>query len=188
MRFQYGGKRISLQGMTNPHKQIEGNNVEGILKGSKHGAFIQFHAIVIGEKEKMTDTLTDQNLISLINSFQNLFKEPKGLPPSRVHDHYIPLVPESGSVSVRPNQYPHFQKTEIEQQVEEMLKSSIMRPSNNPYSSPILLVKKSDGSWRMCVDYRVLNRFTVKDKFPILIIDELLDELHASRYFYKLDL
>ena len=183
MRFQYGGKRISLQGMTNPHKQIEGHNLEGILKGSKHGAFIQFHAIAIGEKEKMTDTLTDQNLISLINSFQDLFKEPKGLPPSRVHDHCIPLVPGSGPVSVRPYRYPHFQKTEIEQQVEEMLKSGIVRPSNNPYSSPILLVKKSDGSWRMCVDYRVLNRITVKDKFPIPIIDELLDELHATRYF-----
>ena len=100
--------------MTNPHKQIEGHNLEGILKGSKHGAFIQFHAIAMGEKGKMTDTLTDQNLISLINSFQDLFKEPKGLPPSRVHDHCIPLVPGSGPVSVRPYRYPHFQKTEIE--------------------------------------------------------------------------
>ena len=52
MRFQYGGKRISLQGMSNPHKQIDENKVGKILKGSKHGAFIQFHAIAMGEKEK----------------------------------------------------------------------------------------------------------------------------------------
>ena len=169
--------------MTNPHKQIEGNKVERILKGSKHGAFIQFHAIAMGEKEKMADTLTDQNLISLINSFQDLFKEPKGLPPSRVHDHCTPLVLGIGSISVMPYRYPHFQKTEIEQQVEEMLKFGIIRPSNNPYSSPVLLVKKSDGSWRMCVDCRALNHITVKDKFPIPVIDELLDELHATRYF-----
>ena len=169
--------------MTNPHKQIDGNKVERILKRSKHGAFIQLHAIAMGEKEKMANTLTDQNLISLINSFQDLFKERKGLPPSQVRDHCIPLVLESGPISVRSYQYPHFQKTKIEQQVEEMLKSGIMRPSNSPYSSPILLVKKSDGSWRMCVDYLALNRIIVKDKFPIPIIDELLDELHATRYF-----
>ena len=174
--------------MTNPHKQINGNKVERILKGSKHGVFIQFHAIAMGEKEKMADTLTDQKLISLINSFQNLFKEPKDLPPLRVHDHCIPLVPGSGPVSVRSYRYPHFQKTEIEQQVEKMLQSGIVRPSNSPYSSPVLLVKKSDGSWRMCIDYRALNRITVKDKFPIPVIDELLDELHAARYFSKLDL
>ena len=166
MRFQYGG-----------------NNVERILKGSKHGAFIQFHAIAMGEKEKMANTFTDQNLIGLINSFQDLFKEPKGLPPSRVHDHCTPLVLEIGSISVMPYRYPHFQKTEIEQQVEEMLKFGIIRPSNNPYSSPVLLVKKSDGSWRMRVDCRALNHITVKDKFPIPVIDELLDELHATRYF-----
>jgi hypothetical protein len=91
-------------------------------------------------------------------------------------------------VNTRPYRLSHIQKDTMEALILQLLKKQVIRPSVSPYSSPTILVKKKDGTWRLCIDYRKLNKLTIKNKFPIPVIEDLLDELHGAKVFSKIDL
>ncbi|KAI5316982.1 hypothetical protein L3X38_036689 [Prunus dulcis] len=193
MKFNVGGKTVVLKGVTPQDKIVNEHEICKELKKKKEGVILQIYSLVLQDHDgtsfpKLDLMSINSDLKHLLLFFDDIFVEPRGLPPPRSHDHVIPLKEGSNPVSVRPYRYPQFQKNEIERLVADMLKSVVIRPSQSPYSSPVLLVKKYDGSWRLCIDYRALNQNTIKDKFPIPVIDELLDELHGAKYFTKLDL
>jgi hypothetical protein len=125
---------------------------------------------------------------SLLDEFDDLFQAPDSLPPSRQCNHSIPLIPGSQLFYICPYHYPLALKDEIERQVQEMLSQGLIQPSSSMFSSPVLLVKKKDLFYRFCVDFRKLNSMTVKSKYLVPVIDQLLDELHHASWFTKLDL
>lgn len=124
----------------------------------------------------------------LVQHYSTVFDPPCQLPPSRSCDHSIPLIPGAAPIYARPYRFSPVIKDKVEKQVKEMLQSGIIQKSSSPFSSPVLLVKKKDQSWRFCIDYRQLNAITLKGKYPVPIIDELLDELGGATWFSKLDL
>jgi hypothetical protein len=163
-----------------PHQVV----LHGVLPDLEQCSLIQVYHL----SEEKESPAVPSEIQLLIDKFQHLFQLPSSLPPRRACDHSIPLVPGAQPVAIRPYRYSPALKTEIETQVNEMLQSGFIRPSTSAFSSPVLLVRKKDGSWRFCVDYRQLNALTVKGKFPIPVIDELLDELFGASWFSCLDL
>ena len=110
----------------------------------------------------------------LMHEFSAIFQAPKGLPLRREYDHAIVLKEGAAIPNIQPYRYPYCQKIEIEKIVNEMLQAGIIQDSVSPFCSLVILVKKKDGGWRFCVDYRALNEVTIPDKFPIPIIEDLL--------------
>lgn len=147
-------------------------------------ALLEIHITPTAEGKEPIPPVIQQ----VLTEFSDVFAEPTKLPPHRQYDHAISLEPGAAPVNCRPYRYSPLQKDEIERQVSEMLRTGLITHSMSPFAAPVLLVKKKDGTWRFCVDYRRLNLVTIKNKFPLPVIDELLDELAGAAYFSKIDL
>ena len=129
-------------------------------------------------------------LQGLLKQYEDVFPEqlPKGKPPKRTVEFEIKT--EEGLTP--PNKPPYWlspkEHEELQAQIEDLLAQGHIRPSTSPYGAPVLFVPKKDGRWRMCVDYRALNRQTIRDRYPLPRIDDLLDRLGKAKHFTTLDL
>jgi hypothetical protein len=130
-----------------------------VAKEQKQDSQIFFAQLFHMEEEKgLSQTKIDPQLKMVLDSYPEVFAEPKILPPKRAVDHQITLKSDAKAINLRPYRFSYFQKLEIERITHELLQQSLIQPSTSSYSSSVLLVKKKDGSWRMCVDYRRLKR------------------------------
>jgi hypothetical protein len=187
LRFNHKGQRIQLTSVkdcTTTCLKLQPKKLKGLLRKNGIAQIVQLSLMT----DPASATTTPEQVQHLVVENANLFKLPTDMPPQRALDHHTPLVPGVQPVNVKPYIYSPTQKDEIERQVKEMLSNGVIQPSTSPFSSPVLLVKKKDGSWRFCIDYRQLNSITVKNKYPLPIVDELLDELKGACWFSKLDM
>ncbi|GJR00017.1 putative reverse transcriptase domain-containing protein [Tanacetum coccineum] len=127
--------------------------------------------------------------VSIVRDFPEVFPEDlPGLPPTRQVEFQIDLVPGAAPVARAPYRLAPSEMKELSEQLKELSDKGFIRPSSSPWGAPVLFVKKKDGSFRMCIDYRELNKLTVKNRYPLPRIDDLFDQLQGSSVYSKIDL
>lgn len=187
MTFQDGNAEITLRGVQSVPQQVQELPAEQVVKWYKGNEI--WSMVFLHEVQNPIAAVTESTEVqSLLTEFSDVFQKPTQLPPPRQYDHTIPLLPGATPVNSRPYCYSPLHKDEIERQVQELLSTGLIVPSSSPFASPVRLVQQKDGSWRFCVDFRKLNDITVKNRFPLPLIEEVLEELAGTKYFTKLDL
>ena len=127
--------------------------------------------------------------IPIVKEFPDVFPDDiLGLPPDKEIEFTIDLIPGTDPISIPPYRMAPAELRELKAQLEELLSKGFIRPSISPWGALVLFVKKKDGSLRLCIDYRRLNRVTIRNQYPLPRIDELFDQLQGSRVYFKIDL
>ncbi|GJT80441.1 putative reverse transcriptase domain-containing protein [Tanacetum coccineum] len=146
----------------------------------------QHKAVIVCHEKEDEPKLSD---ISVLRKFEDVFLEDlSGLPLQRQVEFRIDLVPGVTPVAKSPYRLAPSEMQELSRQLQELQDKGFIRPSHSPWGAPMLFVRKKDGSLRMCIDYRELNKLTIKNRYPLSRIDDLFDQLQGSRYFSKIDL
>jgi hypothetical protein len=125
---------------------------------------------------------------AVLEDFEDVFKEILGLPPRRDIDFSINVMPGAVPISKTPYRMSTPELKELQMHLEELLKKGYIHPSVSPWDSPVLFVKKKDGTLRLCINFRKLNKVTIKNKYPLPRIDDHFDQLKDAKIFSKIDL
>jgi len=164
-------------------------NLEILLKPSENSILrnkIQGYLLLSSMESKKEVNLKN---IAVVQNFPEVFPDDiPGLPPNREIEFSIDLIPGTGPISMAPYRMSPSELTELKKQLEELLEKQFIRPSVSPWGAPVLLVKKKDGSFRLCIDYRQLNKYTIKNRYPLPRIDDLINQLRGALVFSKIDL
>lgn len=197
MQFKWDQKKVILNGITaGSVREIKARNMESSRESDMQLRMIYAYEESTVEPFQLrlmhsegSSALVSDKIQQLVLKYGDIFEEPNTLPPFRDnHNHKIVLKDGSDPVNQRPYRYSVHQKNEIDKMVRKLLKAGTIQPSASPYASPVVLVKKKDNTWRLCVDYRKLNNMTIKDRFPIPLIEDLMDELGGSMIYSNIDL
>jgi hypothetical protein len=156
-------------------------------RGSRRGTILSWPLV---EESASADEGMPREVTTVLEEFKEAMPSelPKRLPPRRDVDHCIDLVPGSKPPAGVPYRMAPPELEELRRQLKELLDAGFIQPSKAPYGAPVLFQRKHDGSLRMCIDYRALNKITLKNKYPIPHIGDLFDQLGQARVFTKLDL
>ncbi|GKA31349.1 putative reverse transcriptase domain-containing protein [Tanacetum coccineum] len=155
-----------------------------LLKG--HHVFLA-HVTTKETKDKSGEKRLED--VPIVRDFPEVFPEElSGLPPTRQVEFQIDLMPGAAPVARAPYRLAPSKMKELSEQLQELSDKGFIRPSSSPWGAPVLFVKKKDGSFRMCIDYRELNKLTMKNRYPLPRIDDLFDQLQGSSVYSKIDL
>jgi hypothetical protein len=143
------------------------------------------------EAKEATKLMTSGKCIKrVLEEFPDVMPKelPKDLPPRRRVDHAIEVMPKVTPPAKAPYRMSHEELKELKVQLEDLLAKGYIKPNKSPYGAPVLFVHKKDGTLRMCVDYRALNKATMKNCYPLPRIDDLFDHLSGAKVFSRIDL
>jgi len=142
----------------------------------------------VKRKTRMATAEIQKKKVPVWDEFPEVFAEISGLPPDRMIEFSIETIPGTVPISKAPYRMAPTELEILKKQLQEYSDKGLIRPSTSPWGAPVLLANKKDGGKRLCIDYRELNKVTIKNKYPLPRIDDLFDQLHGARVFSKLDL
>nr|GFC38741.1 putative reverse transcriptase domain-containing protein [Tanacetum cinerariifolium] len=146
----------------------------------------------LGLLASLMDTSSDGPSLEthpIVQDFSDVFpEEHPGIPSEHEVEFGIELIPGTQPISKAPYRMAPIELKELKEQLQELLDLDFILPSVSPWGAPVLFVKKKDGSMRLCIDYRDLNRFTIRNRYPLPRIDDLFDQLQGAKFFSKIDL